>query len=148
MSIRCTLFNLRCPSTLLLLLLLSAGRAFAVSYVVPRDRLEIERSSAIIVGRVLSSHVENSPRFGIETVTEVALEEAIKGSVDSVIRIHEPGGVLGDEARMIPGVPAFTDGDRVLLFLYQREEGEYSVNDLQLGSFHFAKEVSGRDLVI
>ncbi len=125
-----------------------ASPLFGVSYVVPRDRFEIERSTAIILGRVLSSHVEKFPRFGIETVTEVALEEAIKGSVDSVIRIHEPGGVLGDEARVIPGIPDFTEGDRVLLFLYQREGGEYSVNDFQLGSFHFARDVVGRDLVI
>jgi hypothetical protein len=119
-----------------------------VSYVVPPDRFEIERSSAIIVGRVLGSHVENSPRFGIETVTDVVLEEALKGNAGVVIQIHEPGGVLGDEARVTPGMPDFMDGDRVLVFLYQREGGEYSVNDFQLGSFHFAKDVLGRDLVI
>src|SRR5258708_3536102 len=135
-------------SLLFFLVFAVAAPLFGVSYVVPRDRFEIERSTAIVVGRVLSSHVENSPKFGIETVTEVALEEAIKGSVDSVIRIHEPGGVLGDEARVTPGMPDFTDGDRVLVFLYQREGGEYSVNDFQLGSFHFAKDVLGRDLVI
>ena len=135
-------------SLLFFLVFAVAAPMFGVSYIVPRDRFEIERSSAIVVGRVLGSHVENSPRFGIETVTDVALEETIKGNAGVVIRIHEPGGVLGDEARLIPGVPAFTDGDHLLLFLYQREDGEYSVNDLQLGSFHFAKDVSGRDLVI
>ena len=101
----------------------AARTLFAVSYVVPTDRFEIERSSAIIVGRVLSSHVERSPQFGIETVTEVVLEQGLKGNVGTVVQIHEPGGVLGDEARLIPGVPDFTDGDRVLLFLYQRRNG-------------------------
>jgi hypothetical protein len=123
-----------------------AARAlFAVSYVVPTDRFEIERSSAIIVGRALSSHVERSAQFGIETVTDVVLEEGLKGEVGTVVQIHEPGGVLGDEARLIPGVPAFIDGDRVLLFLYQRDNGDYVVNDLQLGSFHFAKDLVVRD---
>jgi hypothetical protein len=126
----------------------AARTALGVSYVVPADRFEIERSSAIIVGRVLSSHVERSPRFGIETVTDVVLEEGIKGNVGTVLQVHEPGGVLGDEARLIPGVPDFTEGDRVLLFLYQRDNGDYTVNDLQLGSFHFAKDAVGRDLVV
>jgi hypothetical protein len=120
----------------------------AVTYVVPADRVEVERSKAIIVGRVLRSHVESSPQFGIETVTDVILEETIKGRVGNVIQIHEPGGVMGVQAYVIPGVPAFIEGDRVLLFLHQRASGEYSVNDLQLGSFHLAKDIVGRDLVI
>ena len=125
-----------------------ASPMFAVTYVVPADHVEVERSKAIIVGRVLRSHVESSPQFGIETVTDVILEETIKGSAGNVIQIHEPGGVLGDQAYVIPGVPAFIEGERVLLFLHQRENGEYSVTDLQLGSFHFVKDVAGRDLVI
>ncbi|MGZ7079706.1 MAG: hypothetical protein ACXVJT_09860, partial [Thermoanaerobaculia bacterium] len=125
-----------------------AAQTLAVSYVVPADQFEIERSSAIVIGHVLSSHVENSLRYGIETVTDVVLEEAIKGDAGIVIQIHEPGGVMGDDARVIPGVPDFTEGDRVLLFLYQRENGEYTVNDLQLGSFHFVNDVLGRELVI
>lgn len=95
-----------------------AAQMFAVSYLVPTDRFEIERSSAIIVGHILSSHVENSPRFGIEAVTDVVLEKAIKGNAGLVIQIHEPGGLLGNEAGVIPGVPGFIGGDRVLLFLY------------------------------
>lgn len=125
-----------------------AAPIFAVTYVVPADREEVERSKAIIVGRVLHSHVERSPQFGIETVTDVVLEETVKGSVDGALQIHEPGGVLGDEAYVIPGVPAFIEGDRVLLFLCRRDNGDYSVTDLQLGSFRFAKDVAGRDLVI
>ncbi len=133
----------------LLLLLVSgvATETLAVTYVVPRDRFEIERATAIVVGRVLSSHSEDS-RYGIETVTEVALEEAIKGNAGNILRIHEPGGVLGGMIREIPGAPRFADGERVLLLLYQREDGEYTVSDLQLGSFRFAKDVSGRELVV
>jgi hypothetical protein len=121
-------------------------RLLAASYVVPTDRFEIERSSAIVIGHVLASHVENSPQFGIETVTDVVLEEAIKGSAGVVIQIHEPGGILGDEARVIPDVPQFMTGERVLLFLYQRENGDYTINDLQLGAFHFEKDVLTREL--
>ncbi|MCU1230327.1 MAG: hypothetical protein JWO97_3211 [Acidobacteria bacterium] len=130
-----------------LFVVFAAARSFAISYVVPADRLEIERASAIIIGRVLGSHVEVS-RYGIETVTEVALEEALKGEAGSVVRVHEPGGVFGDIARTIPGVPTFTDGDRVLLLLYQREDGTYTVIDLQLGAFRITKDFAGREFAL
>lgn len=116
---------------LLLLMLGIAPRTFAVMYIVPADRFEIERASAIIVGRVLSSHVEGS-----ETVTDVAVEEVFRGTFCSVVRVHE--------LNIVPGIPQFADGERVLLLLYQRDDGEYTVLDLQLGVFHLTKEFAVR----
>ncbi len=130
---------------LTLLGILLAPTLRAITYVVPADRFEIERSSAIIVGRVLRSRVERSPESGLETVTDVALEEAIKGSPGSLVQIHVPGGVAGEEGSLLPGAPSFADGERVLLFLYQREDSSFAVNDLQLGAFHFAEGVFVRD---
>jgi hypothetical protein len=138
---------LRKPLLSLLFAFTIAAPAFAVTYVVPADRFEIERAAAIITGRVLGSRVENG-RYGIETVTSIALEEALKGNAQSVIDVHEPGGVLGDAIRLIPGVPTFADGDRVLLLLYQREDGSYTVSDMQLGAFRFAQDVAGRELAV
>lgn len=117
---------------LLLLMLGIAPRTFAVMYIVPADRFEIERASAIIAGRVLSSHVEGS-----ETVTDVAVEEVFRGTFGSVVRVHE--------LNIVPGIPQFADGERVLLLLDQRDDGEYTVLDLQLGVFHLTKEFAVRD---
>lgn len=124
-----------------------AAPSFAITFIVPPDRFEIERASAIVVGHVLGSHVEAS-RFGIETVTTIALEEAIKGNPGSVVDIHMPGGTLDDEARVVPGVPTFADGERVLLLLYQREEGGYVISDLGLGTFRFVRDAAGRELAV
>ena len=57
------------PSRLLpaLLAVLFAPTLTAITFVVPADRFEIERSSAIVVGRVLRSHVEQVPQSGLET---------------------------------------------------------------------------------
>jgi hypothetical protein len=132
---------------LLLLTFALAPQVFAVTYIVPADRFEIERASAIVVGRVLSSHVEES-RFGIETVTSIALEEAIRGTAGPVVRVHEPGGALGGETRIVPGTPEFEDGERVLLLLHQREDGRYTVLDLQLGAFHFTNDIPGPELAV
>jgi hypothetical protein len=124
-----------------------AAQSFAVTYVVPPDRFEIERASAIVVGRVLGSHVE-ALRYGIETVTTIAVDEAIRGNVGSVVQVHEPGGTLGEETRLVPGAPTFSEGERVLLLLYQRDDGAYTVSDLGLGSFHFVNDVIGRELLV
>jgi len=114
-----------------LVAVLFAPALSAITYVVPTDRFEIERSSAVIVGRVLRSHTES------ETITEVAIEEAIKGDPGFLVQIHVPRDVLG--------APSFTDGERVLLFLYRRADGSFVVNDLQLGAFHFADGLFLRD---
>jgi hypothetical protein len=131
-----------------LLAVLFARALTAVTYVVPADRFEIERSSAIVVGRVLRSHVERIPDAGLETVTDVAVEEAVKGDLGFVVQLHEPGGVLGEEATILPGAPSFRDGERVLLLLYRRADGSYAVNDLQLGAFHFATGAAGERLLL
>lgn len=133
---------------LLLVLLGAASRLPAVSYVVPADRFEIERAGAVITGRVLGSRVQETPGFGIETVTDVSVEETIKGSVERVVGLHEPGGVLGDEGRLMAGVPGFAAGERVLLLLYRRDNGDFTVSDLQLGAFHFARDISGQELAV
>src|SRR5437016_7922217 len=122
------------PSRLfpVLLAVLFAPTLTAITFVVPADRFEIERSSAVVVGRVLRSHVE-----GLETVTDVAVEEAIKGDPGFLVQVHVPDGVLG--------APSFADGERVLLFLYRRGDGSFAVNDLQLGAFHFVEGLLLRD---
>jgi len=121
-----------------------AAPSFAITYIVPPDRFEIERASAIVVGRVLGSRVETS-QFGIETVTTIALEEAIKGNPGSNVDIHTPGGTLDGETRVVPGVPTFADGERVLLFLFQREDGAYVISDLGLGTFRLVRELAVRN---
>lgn len=121
------------PSRLLALaVVLVAPALSAITYVVPTDRFEIERSSAAIVGRVLRSDVS-----GAETITEVAIEEAIKGNPGFLVPVHVPRDVLG--------APSFADGERVLLFLYRRADGSFVVNDLQLGAFHFVDGLFVRD---
>lgn len=136
---------IRSSRLVLSLVVLFAHALSATTYVVPSDRFEIERSSAIIVGRVLRSHVEQVPEGGLETVTDVALEEAIKGDPGFLVQVHVPGGVLGEDASLLPGAPSFNDGERVLLFLYRRGDGSFAINDLQLGAFHFVHERFVRD---
>jgi hypothetical protein len=124
-----------------------AAQSFAITYIVPPDRFEIERAGAIVVGRVLGSHVEAS-RYGIETVTTIALGEAIKGNPGSVVNVRTPGGTVDGETRLIPSVPTFVDGERVLLFLFQRDDAAYVISDLGLGTFRLLRDAIGRELAV
>jgi hypothetical protein len=124
-----------------------AAPSFAITYIVPTDRFEIERASAIVVGRVLGSHAEAS-RLGIDTVTAIALEEAIKGNPGSVVNVRTPGGTVDGETRVVPGVPLFVDGERVLLLLFQRDDGAHVISDLGLGTFRLMRDAIGRELAI
>src|SRR4051794_13615174 len=141
----CTLSSLRV--VLAAAVFAIAAPSFAITYIVPPDRFEIERARAIVVGRVVGSHAEASS-FGIETVTSIALDEFIKGNPANIVDVHTPGGIVDGEARIVPGVPTFADGERVLLLLDHRDDGAYVITDLGLGTFRFVRDASGRELAI
>src|SRR5258708_21723813 len=97
---------------------LSGIPASAVTYVVTPDREMVRLSDAIVVASALGSYAQRTAGGVIETVTELSIEEVIKGSLNvPQLEIHEAGGALGDSATIIPGVPRFQEGERVLLVL-------------------------------
>lgn len=121
----------------------------AATYFVPSDRDTVHRADAIIVGSALSSYTQEDERGGIETVTLMSIEEVIKGSFESsTIQIHEPGGRLGKKARIIPGAPAFKEGERVLLFLHECLPGKWASSDFALGKFSFTTDDAGQKLLM
>ena len=136
-------------SSLLALLVLSAGAASAATFFVPTDRQMIQRASAIVVGTVRDSRSRTTAAGGIETVTNVSVEETLKGVVLSAsVDIVEPGGALDGRALLIPGVPQFTPDQRVLLFLVRTADNNWVVSELVLGKFRFARDVKGRQVVL
>jgi hypothetical protein len=136
------------------LILFAAGIAVvqpltAASFIVPADRHLVRQATAIVIGSALSSHTQLNADGGIETVTIVSVEEVLKGSIESdAFELYEPGGVYKDQAKVIPGVPRFNDGDRYILFLMQNGDGKWRVLDLGLGKFGFATDTLGHDVVV
>jgi hypothetical protein len=122
---------------------------FGSTYVVPADRVLVDQSHAIVIATVIGSHVRSTEQSGIETVTSVRVEETIKGaSIDDVIDIVEPGGKYGDTLKVIGGVPTFEPGERLLLMLMTRPDGEPAVLDLALGKFAFDHDVYGQSVLV
>jgi len=130
-----------------LALTLLAVVASGATFVVPTDRELIHRTDAIVIGNALVSYSQLNDRGGIDTVTSISVEEVIKGSgISGTINVVEPGGVVGNHASILSGVPKFTEGQRMLLFLKQTGKERWAATELVLGKFTFTNE--GEDTLL
>ena len=122
--------------------------AFPATFVVPSDRLLVQRADAIIVGGALASRTEEAGDI-LVTITTFSVQEVLKGSIrEDTIEVRSPGGVLDDRAVIIPGAPRFIDGDEHLLFLIQTGDTWLYVRDLALGKFTFGVDAAGKRLAL
>lgn len=115
--------------------------AFAASFVVPADRDLIRRAQAIVIATPLASYTQVNDQGGIETVTSIRIEEALKGEgLGDSLTIVEPGGEYDGRVMAIPGVPRFTTSERTLLFLVRTGRDRWAVAELMLGKFTFQRD--------
>ncbi len=94
--------------------------AFATT-VIEIDLDKMTSSSDVVVhGRVRDAHVEavaGNERH-LRTVVEIDVVELLKGErTRTSVRLELPGGRLGKWAMHIPGMPTFTTGEELVLFL-------------------------------
>jgi len=121
----------------------------AATFVVPNDDNLVSVSDSIVVGTVIDTYARRAGEGLIQTVTEVAIEETIKGgSAARVVRIVEWGGHLGSEWMTQSGAPQYTRGERVLLFLDRTgNASEWHTWGLALGAFRFERDLDGTALL-
>jgi hypothetical protein len=105
-----------------------SGVAGAMTYVPVTDASLVDRSAIVIVGRV-----ERLDRTGERyTAYHVAVDRVLKGSLSSAtISVAVPGS----DTFIVPGMPRFFAGQRVILFLAPRPDGSYALVELTLGAF-------------
>jgi hypothetical protein len=134
----------------LVFLLLLASTAHAATFIVPSDRALVTASKAIVVATAGTSHGRRAPGGWIETVTELRVEEAIKGPIvaGESIRVTELGGMVGDIGYVVAGSPKYAEGERVLLFLETNDRGEWVAKNMAVGKFEYADDVRGRRLLV
>ena len=118
----------------------------AATFVVPADRDLIHRADAIVLASPLSSYTQLSDAGSVETVTVMSITEVLRGDVPGVISIVEPGGTYRDVSTLIAGVPQFSPGDKLMLFLRRTGADRWAVEELVLGKFRFATDNRGRDI--
>jgi hypothetical protein len=120
----------------------------AATFVVPPDRDLIRRADAIVIGSPLSSYSQLNALGGIETVTTISVSSTLRGVAWSTIDVVEPGGAYNDRYSIIAGVPQFSAGERLLLFLRRTGPNRWAVEELVLGKFRFATDTRGRELLV
>jgi hypothetical protein len=121
---------------------------YATTYVVPTDRDMIAAAPAIVRGTVIDTYSRRAPDGTIETVTEVLVEERLKGGGDArTIEIVQWGGHLGNEWMAQSDAPVFARGERLLLFLERSRTGDWTTYSVGLGAFRFERDAYGEPLV-
>ena len=136
-------------AALMLVVLMSAGVAIAAAVRAADLAGLIDRSDYIVYGRVLWHHpIWDQATQTIWTITELQVLDGPKGRLGSVVRVTEPGGVLGDVGHIFPGVPRFRTNQEVVLFLYQASGNRIRVTGMQQGVFLVMTDGATRDRLL
>lgn len=78
----------------------------------------VARAEVVVEGRCVASETLRGPRGLIHTRTTVLVGRGWRGAgVGQLVTWLQPGGELGDEGLLIPGLPALRVGEEALLFL-------------------------------
>jgi len=101
--------------------ILLGARPAAASQVLAMDLAQLtQQSQRVVVGEVTSVRSAwDAKHERIFTTVEVRVQEAWKGAMPSggVLTIVQPGGVAEGIEMRVHGMPAFTVGERAVLFL-------------------------------
>ena len=119
----------------------------AMTYVLPSDESMVDRAPVIVFGRVLSAAPAPADLRLPATDFTVELEEILKGTATgSTVVVRQLGGTgPGGLAMRVGGLPMLQEGERVLLFLSERN-GVFRTVDFALGIF-FETRVAGGTLL-
>jgi hypothetical protein len=107
----------------------------------------------VIQGHVAWDYAVQADSQGpIYSITGVEVDKCIAGECPETVVLRHRGGTVGDLTLFIPGMPRFSPGQEVLLFLspdYEGKPGYHSVLGMGQGFFRVVTEpVSGKRLAI
>lgn len=110
-------------------LILATGLvAESATYLPVTDASLVDRSPIAVVGRVGAARAWGDSF----TAYDVSVERVLKGSVSP---LNISVAVPGNSTYIVPGMPRFSAGERVILFLESHEDGTYRIMELMLGAF-------------
>lgn len=130
------------------LFLICAAPLFAASYFVPEDRVLIQSAEHIVIATAISSHAEVNGMGGAHTVTDLRIEQVLKGdrANGDTLRLYTMGGVVGNVHQLIFGAPVYRDGQRYLVLAETNSRGELTTLGLALGKFALMTDYRGRQV--
>ncbi len=132
------------------LLAASALPIRATSVVLPTDEEMVSGARAIVRGQVINiASGYDEAHKGIFTYVTLQVAEVYKGALTpGTLILKEPGGVTREVGSLLYGVPTFTSGEAVLLYLDTWPDGSLRVYQWFLGKFKIATNLStGKPMV-
>lgn len=144
----------RCTHRLFILAIVMLGlapAALATTIVVPTDEDMVIGARVIVRGRVRSLETAYDEHRGmVFTYVGLRVREVLKGQITTRrIVLKEPGGLAGNHGTLIHGVPRFTEGEEVLLYLDTWPDGSLRVHHMFLGKFAVITDgLSGQSFVV
>ncbi|MFN2237789.1 MAG: PKD domain-containing protein [Thermoanaerobaculia bacterium] len=117
----------------------------ATTLVLASDGRMVDRSDLVVIGTVTRAEAIESAR-GVWTLSEIAVEQTLKGTHRSAITVSEPGGRTDSRLTVVFGAPQYAPGERVLVFLVRDESGRYRTTDMTAGRFTEGITEDGRRL--
>jgi hypothetical protein len=122
-------------AVVLALLCLVVRDARATVYA-PVDEAALSAASTAIVSGTVTASAAQERDGHIVTDTTVAVDHVFKGAVSGgSIVVTTPGGQVGGRAVVVYGAPRFAAGDRVLLYVQRRLDGQLGTTGLALGAY-------------
>jgi hypothetical protein len=108
----------------------------------------VQGSQLVVYGRVVDVRGQQTgDRRSIETIVTVAVAQALKGQPGATVAFRLPGGEVGRYRRVIVGVPRFTSGDDVIVFLRGGAPALPTVFGLSQGLYRVGRSGDGGAVV-
>lgn len=97
-----------------------------------------DRADSILIGRVTDIACYHEGEGNIYTQVTLSVEQTIKGEVKETVNVRVPGGELNGQTLWVEDAPSFQMGERVVVFLEEREgtftvvggfQGKFTIDD-------------------
>lgn len=133
--------------------LLLGSTAFATSVLKMSLRDLAKNSDSIVLARVEDASARYEANKEIYTYITLRVLDPVKGmkaehgknaTPDQLITIRQIGGIVGNIASVVPGMPKFTKGEEVVVFLSKKDSAGYPwVMGLQQGKYSVVTDDQG-----
>ena len=131
----------------ILLLVPGATRPASGTTLMRMSLAQISQAAQVIVR---ARCIGNSTRWDageIWTFTSFDIEETWSGSAPAQISVRLLGGRVGKITSAVSGVPRFSPGEEVVLFLENTARGDFSIVSWEQGTFRIRRDVRTGDKV-
>lgn len=97
--------------------ILISGMAHASTFSeIPTLAVLTSRSNAVVQGEVIGTRTERCA-VGLCTAHTILVQDVWKGTVEDIVQVTLPGGRMDGLEQRVSGVPRWTEGDRVVVFI-------------------------------